>query len=25
MRDARGQDIVVEQLLGWAQDVHMRW
>lgn len=25
IRDDRGQDIVVEQLLGWAEDVHMRW
>ncbi|MEV0491342.1 DUF2804 family protein [Streptomyces atratus] len=25
IRDDRGQEIVVEQLLGWAEDVHMRW
>ncbi|MGW3661387.1 DUF2804 family protein [Streptomyces sp. NPDC005151] len=23
IRDDRGQDIVVEQLLGWAEDVHI--
>jgi hypothetical protein len=25
IRDDRGRAIVVEQLLGWAEDVHMRW